>query len=633
MRGDCWRAKPAYIDAHFTACGITFEATHSYRAGEVMASIPEVDIGILTIRDDEFRAVLDAFPDDHSIHRSRHREYTFRSADAGRGRFYRLALLRQIEQGNGEAQEAARDLIDDLQPSLLLVVGIAGGLPSDDISLGDVVLSTRILDFSLEARKFKDATAYSVGGGPIAKAIAAGVANLSGREAELGQWWTDLPPKPSVSFSKKQNLYGPLKWQRELGQKLKLHYGPNSTIRPPIFYAGTIASSDRLVKDPKVLFPLISAARNIQAIEMESAGVHRATRANTPMLTIRGISDIVGLKRNDAWTKYACASAAAFARAYLRTRPVEIRSRSDRSTDAQTSASVKGGAAQPEKSTPSEEAYANLLRMTAFPERLFVAPATCASIKDGWRVLLGNNKGKAGYYVPSSWFLYEGNVYSLADPEESVIGKIVDTGGVEVHQTKNWAFSQQQEQRRQFVSLMNNALRDDLWCHGVRFHPDAEVYAFVGSLDKPPRKFKYQNLRVRSTVTVVSHYEGTTKAGKSYKYLRHVAFKGRFRLLEDLWYLEITPTYRFTTDGKKQHWRHEDLLSGIKRFEKNRSVLSQILLWQAVLRAPWTKSDRQRMLEFGALPRFDYRPTIDERELTALDAPAIQPALDKEVDE
>ena len=70
-------------------------------------SQPIVDIGILTIRDDEFRAVLDVFPDDHKIYKGRHREYTLRSAAAGRGSRYRLAILRQIEQGNGEAQEAA----------------------------------------------------------------------------------------------------------------------------------------------------------------------------------------------------------------------------------------------------------------------------------------------------------------------------------------------------------------------------------------------------------------------------------------------------------------------------------------------------------------------------------------------
>ena len=51
----------------------------------------------------------------------------------------------------------------------------------------------------------------------------------------------------------------------------------------------------------------------------------RATRDKTPMLSIRGLSDIVGLKRQDTWTKYACASAAAFTRGYLRTRPVSVR--------------------------------------------------------------------------------------------------------------------------------------------------------------------------------------------------------------------------------------------------------------------------------------------------------------------
>ena len=69
---------------------------------------PIVDIGVLTIRDDEFRAVLQTFARDHDIHKGRYREYTLRTADAGQGARYHLAILRQIEQGNGEAQEAAR---------------------------------------------------------------------------------------------------------------------------------------------------------------------------------------------------------------------------------------------------------------------------------------------------------------------------------------------------------------------------------------------------------------------------------------------------------------------------------------------------------------------------------------------
>ncbi len=43
------------------------------------------------------------------------------------------------------------------------------------------------------------------------------------------------------------------------------------------------------------------------------------------MLAIRGISDVVGLNRDDVrkeFTTYACETAAAFARAYLKTAPV-----------------------------------------------------------------------------------------------------------------------------------------------------------------------------------------------------------------------------------------------------------------------------------------------------------------------
>src|SRR5690606_30836056 len=95
-----------------------------------MAAAPaQVDIGILTIRDDELRAVLAAFPDKAGILKGKTREYTLRHADAGHGERYTVAVLRQVEQGNGEAQEAARDLIDDLAPKLVLVVGIAGALP------------------------------------------------------------------------------------------------------------------------------------------------------------------------------------------------------------------------------------------------------------------------------------------------------------------------------------------------------------------------------------------------------------------------------------------------------------------------------------------------------------------------
>jgi nucleoside phosphorylase len=285
---------------------------------------PKVDIGIVTIRDDEFRAVLASFPDKIGTLQGTRRTYTLRHADAGGGERYRIAVLRLIEQGQGEAQDAVRDLIEDLAPRLALVVGIAGGRPSDDVKLGDVVVSTRIYDFTVEARKTGKAPTYDVTGGPIDKALAALVANLAAREDELGDWTAGLPPLPPVSWTKEGELYGQADWQRELRETLEHHYGPEAMPRAPRYVTGPIASSDRLVKDPDLLNAWLQDARSLLAIEMESGGVYRAARERCPMLAIRGISDIVGLKRADAWTKYACASAAAFTCAFLRTRPIEL---------------------------------------------------------------------------------------------------------------------------------------------------------------------------------------------------------------------------------------------------------------------------------------------------------------------
>ena len=590
---------------------------------------PVVDIGILTIRDDEFAAVLKAFPDDEDIYKGRHREYALRTADAGKAARYRLAIVRQIEQGNGEAQEATRDLCDDLEPSLILVVGIAGGLPSDDISLGDIVLSTRVHDFSLEARKFQEETTYNVGGGPVAKEIAAGIANLAARGSDMGEWWKDLPTKPDVGQTRSK-FYGPPAWQREVRTKLKTHYGKGVAARAPIFSAGPIASSDRLVKDPSLLIPWISTARSTLAIEMESAGVHRATRGKTPMLSIRGLSDIVGLKRHDAWTKYACASAAAFTRGYLRTRPIEIRQSPEPDADAKSATRRRGSDdTAPRQDSADEEGFANLAPLRDFPTTLYVAPALSTSRKRSWELLHQGASGKSKRRTPGAWALHEGNLYSLVDPERSSLSKIIDAGGLEPVSTQEWAFSDDDNKRRLFVQLLNAALREDLWSQGVRYHSDQDVFAFMGRPDEPPRRLKYANLKIRSIATVVAHYEQTGKNGKSYKHLRHSAFQGRFRWLGEQWFLELTPTYRFTRNGKDAYQFHESLLSGIKGFERNRSVLSQLLIWQAILRAPWNHADRVRLLEFGPLVAFRFSSGVDEASLTALDAPAIVPSGDE----
>jgi nucleoside phosphorylase/class 3 adenylate cyclase len=286
----------------------------------------QVDIGVLTIREDEFRAVLDVFGEKvgDGFHAGKVRQYALRYADAGNGERYELGILHQVEQGNGGAQQAATHMLADLDPAMVLVVGIAGGLPRDDLTLGDIVLSTHIHDFTLGAVLLGERET-AARGGPVDSTVAATIANLAARERDLGMWTAGLPPKPQVVWNGEDHLYGPEEWRRDVRARLEAHHGVSSIPRGPIFAVGPIASSDQLIKDPDVLLRWRAIARDLLAVEMESAGVYRATREHCAMLAIRAVSDIVGLVRSKEWTTYACAAAAAFARAYLKTRPIAVR--------------------------------------------------------------------------------------------------------------------------------------------------------------------------------------------------------------------------------------------------------------------------------------------------------------------
>src|SRR5438046_1631948 len=64
------------------------------------------------------------------------------------------------------------------------------------------------------------------------------------------------------------------------------------------------------------------------AVEMEAAGVYEAAQGihhQYPVMAIRGISDIIGLERDGKWTAYACHTAAAFAYAFVMTKPIDPR--------------------------------------------------------------------------------------------------------------------------------------------------------------------------------------------------------------------------------------------------------------------------------------------------------------------
>jgi nucleoside phosphorylase len=283
----------------------------------------KIDFAIITIREDENRAVLKRFPKE-AIHRGKHRSYVISRVPLAEGRYYLVAIVRSMEQGEGHGQDVARDAIEDLDPQWIFLVGIAGGVPAAEFTLGDVVAVMRLTDFSVKAVLEGRSPQYAVGGGPMHRKVQDLLTLLLAMDEELGDWNSENSigmAKPKVTIAAK-NLYGSDAWKSKVKESLIRHFGRSVLSRPPLVTTGAVASSDTLMKDTQTLQQWLEAARQLIAVEMELGGIYIAARRpekEYPILAIRGISDIIGFKRHADWTEYACHSAAAFVHALILT--------------------------------------------------------------------------------------------------------------------------------------------------------------------------------------------------------------------------------------------------------------------------------------------------------------------------
>jgi hypothetical protein len=254
--------------------------------------------------------------------------------------------------------------------------------------------------------------------------------------------------------------------------------------------------------------------------------------------------------------------------------------------------------------------HTNLLALDGFSPRIFVGGTECRSPGDVWTLL---NKSRR---EPESGFvLWEGKVISFDDLGEAPWSSVCDAGTVEGFATSEWSESIDSQRQRLFVQLLNRTLRVQLGSD-VRYWPREDCYAVVGR----PHKVSYKSLKRPSKLSVVSEFTSKSADGRQFYHLRHLAFRGQFRFLDTHWYLEITPTYRFTSDGLTLERFHEQRLSGIKRIEGNRAVLSALLFWADYLRPRKDLfSDADPPLRFGELLTFPFDVGIIDREWFSYD--------------
>lgn len=266
-----------------------------------------------------------------------------------------------------------------------------------------------------------------------------------------------------------------------------------------------------------------------------------------------------------------------------------------------------------------EPILSNLLRVTRLPERVFHAYTELGGGKDVRAMLK-----EAGAEDLHEWSYRGKQILSVHDLSVPAWRQVCDPGTVEEFDAEEWASSLDEDRQSDFIHLLNECLRTRLQHLHVRYDFKDGHYHFTATKNLQPRIVNYRSLAKESSRKVFLEYSKAVN-GTVWTYYRHNAFEGRFRRFGTEWFLQIDPTYRFTTDGRQVHPSAPKLLSGIHKLERNQAVLGQVVMWASLLKDPDTPdmfAPSYSHLAFGQLLKLESPVSINDDEWLRTDEDA-----------
>ena len=261
-------------------------------------------------------------------------------------------------------------------------------------------------------------------------------------------------------------------------------------------------------------------------------------------------------------------------------------------------------------STPlqkTEILYTNLLKVTSLAPKIHVAGTNYRKDGSVWRKF-NSMEVKVG----PEWILTDKKIFSFHKLDEPPFDAICDLGTCESFDTREWANSKDEDTKRQFVQLLNKCLSGKTRLLGLEFNKAHQHYFFPATKELKTQEVSYYGSKKRVSRVVFKQYSKKDDPSQR-AYCRHSAFEGQFIRLGDEWYLEITPTYHFTSDGYRKDKFREERLQGIKRLDRNPAVLGQLRMWAVYLSRPQDLlSSNYPFLRFGQLATVNINASLPD---------------------
>jgi formylglycine-generating enzyme required for sulfatase activity len=263
-----------------------------------MKTKSSVDFVVVTALDEERDAVLQKLPGYNKLPPKKNTVQIYYAAevpvifpDSATGQ-YRLIVVSLSGMGRIQAATVTSEAISRWHPRYIMLVGIAGGIVAKGVNIGDILISSQIVDYELQ-KITKD--------GPQVRweVYRAEPRLLAASRSFADKEWLDL-----VSVA------------RPADSKLVRHVGP-------------IASGDKVIAFSDVLNFYRDKWPALIGVEMEAGGTAAAAfqSAEPPgFFMVRGVSDLADSDKNtpdvEKWRPYACDVAASYAIGLLKSGPV-----------------------------------------------------------------------------------------------------------------------------------------------------------------------------------------------------------------------------------------------------------------------------------------------------------------------
>jgi len=307
------------------------------------------DFVIITALEKEAKAIVRRL-DNHSIKRFEDRD--IRTYHCGTipiqdsDQVYRVVVVLLPSMGEISAANAVTDAMARWDPRFVLMVGIAGGLPQDDLDLGDVVVADQIIGYEY------------------------------GKVTEDGFEPRDrVYPVSALLLDRVRNF-----WDDRWTQQVNVPRPENAHRETSKLFAGPIASGNKVIASTEFRQQLKTRWPKLIALEMEGEGVFAAVFDRPQIghaLVIRSICDMADERKSDEWQEYAANAAAAFVAGFLRNGPVEPRAVAPESVPSEADL-------EPEERAPSGPEKISLAKLPSTDPVLFGREGQLATLDAAW---------------------------------------------------------------------------------------------------------------------------------------------------------------------------------------------------------------------------------------------------------